>query len=176
MNLALLVLRVVVGGLFVGHGAQKLFGSFGGHGPEGTGGFFESLGLKPGKPLALAAGASEFFGGILVALGLLTPVGALVITSTMVVAIITVHWSKGIWSTDGGYEFNLLIVAVVFALSGIGAGHWSLDHALGLNASGTGWALGELALAVAGALGTVAAGRRGILARDGHGRVTPTPA
>lgn len=175
MNLALLALRVVVGALFAGHGAQKLFGSFGGHGPEGTGGFFESLGLKPGKPMAIAAGASEFFGGILVALGLLTPVGALLITSTMVVAIVTAHWSKGVWNTDGGYELNLLVIAVVFALAGAGSGEWSLDHALGLDVSGTEWALGQLALGIAGAAATIAAGRRGLLARR-TGSATPTTA
>src|SRR3569833_2662462 len=128
MDLALLILRLVVGVLFVGHGAQKLFGAFGGHGLEGTGGFFESLGLKPGKLHAFNAGAAEFFGGALLALGLLTPVAAVLLIGTMTVAIATVHFQKGVWSTEGGYEYNLVLIAVAFAVTGVGPGKWSLDH------------------------------------------------
>src|SRR5919202_1418937 len=106
MELGLLVLRLVVGALFVGHGAQKLFGSFGGHGLDGTGGFFESLGLRPGRHMAAAAGLNELVGGTLIVLGLLAPLGALLIVATMVVAIATVHAAKGLWATDGGYEYN----------------------------------------------------------------------
>src|SRR5436305_9577037 len=87
MTLGLLVLRVIVGLLFVGHGAQKLFGVWGGHGLEGTGGFFQSLKLHPGRPMAFMAGAAEFGGGALIALGLLTPVGALLVPAPMVTAI-----------------------------------------------------------------------------------------
>jgi putative oxidoreductase len=159
MTLGLLVLRAIVGLLLVGHGAQKLFGVWGGSGLEGTGGFFQQLRLHPGRPMAFMAGASELGGGLLIALGLLTPVGALLITATMVTAIATVHFAKGIWSTAGGYEYNLVLIAVVFALSAIGAGNWSLDHALGLSMAGDGWAIGELALAIAGGLGAVAVGR-----------------
>src|SRR5690242_2794558 len=128
MELALLVLRVVVGLLFVGHGAQKLFGVMGGHGLQGTGGFFESLGLKPGKLHAFNAGAAEFAGGALLALGLLTPIGALLLIGTMTVAIAMVHFQKGLWVTNGGYEYNLVLMAVAFALAGIGPGKWSLDN------------------------------------------------
>ena len=145
MALGLLVVRLVVGLLFVGHGAQKLFGAFGGHGLEGTGGFFGSLGLRPGKPLA--------------ALGLITPVAGLLLTATMVTAIATVHFTKGIWSTEGGYEYNLVLMAIVFAIVAVDAGSWSLDNALGIGMSGTGWAFGQLALGLVGGLGTVAAGR-----------------
>jgi putative oxidoreductase len=172
-----LILRLVVGLLFVGHGAQKLFGVFGGHGLEGTGGFFQSLRLHPGRPMAFMAGMSEFGGGLLLALGLLTPLGALLVTATMVTAIVTVHFAKGIWSTDGGYEYNLVLIAAAFALSAVGAGSWSLDSALGLGVAGDGWAIGELALAILGGFGIVGVGRS--LARERaerHGGPHPTAA
>ncbi|MEA2481219.1 MAG: putative oxidoreductase [Thermoleophilaceae bacterium] len=159
MDTGLLVLRVIVGLLFAGHGAQKLFGVFGGHGLAGTGGFFESLGLRPGKLHAFNAGAAEFFGGALLALGLLTPLAAVLLIGTMTVAIATVHGSKGPWSSDGGYEYNLVLMAVAFAVAGVGAGDWSLDSAFGLSLSGTAWALGALAVGVAGGLGTVGIAR-----------------
>src|SRR5512138_2995266 len=103
MSFALLVLRVVVGVLFAGHGAQKLFGAFGGHGIDGTAGFFEALGMRPGRRNAIAAGA-ELGSGVLLALGLLTPLAAVLLISVMVVAIATVHAPKGPWVTEGGYE------------------------------------------------------------------------
>ena len=154
MELGLLVLRVVVGLLFMGHGAQKLFGMFGGHGLQGTAGFFEQgLGLRPGKLHAGGAGAAEFFGGLLLVLGLLTPLAAAALIGTMAVAIITVHWSKGVWSTEGGYEYNAVLMAVAFALAAVGPGNWSLDHALGFDIAGAGWGLAALgAGAVGGAL------------------------
>jgi putative oxidoreductase len=151
MELGLLVLRLVVGLLFMGHGAQKLFGMFGGHGLAGTAGFFEQgLGLRPGKVHAGGAGAAEFFGGLLLALGLLTPFAAAALIGTMTVAIITVHWSKGVWSTEGGYEYNAVLMAVAFAVTATGPGKWSLDHALSIDANGKGWALGALAAGVIG--------------------------
>src|SRR5918911_488169 len=99
IDLALLIIRVVVGLLFVGHGTQKLFGWFGGHGLTGTPGFFESLRLKPRRHMALAAGLNEAVGGLLLALGLFTPVGAALIIATMVVAIAAVHYANGPWVT-----------------------------------------------------------------------------
>ena len=159
MNTGLLIVRVVVGLLFAGHGAQKLFGWFGGHGREGTGQFFESLGLRPGRAHALAAGSFEFFGGILIALGLVTPFAAAALTAVMGAAIWTAHRANGLWSTDGGYEYNLVLAAVLFAMSGAGAGAWSLEHALSLHVSGTGWALAELAAGILGAVGAVVTGR-----------------
>jgi putative oxidoreductase len=152
VNLGLLVLRVIVGVLFVGHGAQKLWGWFGGHGIAGTGGFFEALGLRPGRMHASAAGVAEVAGGALLALGLLTPLAGAMLTAVMVMAIWTVHASKGVWATGGGYEYNLVLLAVAFALAGVGPGSWSLDHALGISDAGAGWALGELAAGVAGAV------------------------
>jgi putative oxidoreductase len=158
MNLGLLVLRLVVGLLFVGHGAQKLFGSFGGHGPEGTGAFFESVGMRPGRTMALAAGSIELIGGLLFAAGLVTPLGAALISITMFTAIWTVHSGNGLWAPEGGYEYNLVLLAAAFAVSAIGAGAWSLDHALELDVAGAGWALGELAAGVAGSAIAVATG------------------
>src|SRR5919107_793660 len=99
MDIALLVLRVVVGLFFVGHGAQKLFGKFGGHGLEGTAGFFEQIGMVPGRRHAIAAGSAEFFGGLLLVLGLATPLAAALIIAVMFVAVATVHAKNGPWAT-----------------------------------------------------------------------------
>ena len=160
MELALLVLRVVVGLLFVGHGAQKLFGVFGGHGLAGTAGFFESIGLRPGRIHAPAAGAAEFGGGALIALGLFTPLGAALIIAVMVAAVATVHLPNGVWATANGYELNLVYGAVAFALAGIGAGTISIDHAIGWDVAGSGWALGALAVGLLGGIGAVLSGRQ----------------
>ena len=159
MDLVLLVLRVVVGLLFVGHGTQKLFGWFGGHGLAGTGGFFESLGLRPGRVHAFAGGLGEAGGGLLLALGLLTPIGAAAIIGVMTVAIIVVHLSKGVWVTNGGFEYNLVLMSVAFALAGVGPGSWSLDNALGIDWASTGWALAALSAGVLGGLLAIAQGR-----------------
>jgi putative oxidoreductase len=159
MNLGLLVLRVIVGLLFAGHGAQKLFGSFGGHGISGTGGWFESAGMKPGAALAVGAGAAELGGGVLLALGLITPLAAALITAVMVTAIITVHFPNGVWNSANGYEYNLVLIAAVFALAGVGAGSWSLDHALDLDVAGTGWALAALGVGIVGGIGGIVVGR-----------------
>lgn len=150
MKLGLAVARAVIGALFVGHGGQKLFGWFGGHGPEGTGQFFESLGLRPGKRNAIAAGGSELVGGALIALGLLTPISAAMVSGTMVTAIRTVHGAKGPWVSEGGYEYNLALIVGLFALTDIGPGDWSLDRVLGIDLSGPAWAVAELVAGVAG--------------------------
>src|SRR4051794_41347469 len=128
MNLALFILRLAVGGFFVGHGAQKLFGSFGGHGLDGTGQFFESLGMRPGRQHATAAGIAEFGGGLLLVFGLLTPFAAAAITAVMVVAILTGHAENRAWGTDGGYEDNARLAGAVVALAGGGAGAWALAN------------------------------------------------
>src|SRR3954463_10842877 len=103
MKLGRTLVRLLIGGLFVGHGTQKLFGWFGGHGPDGTGQFMESLGLRPGKRNALAAGGAEAGGGLLVAAGFLTPLASTALIGTMVTAIRHVHAKNGPWSTDGGW-------------------------------------------------------------------------
>jgi putative oxidoreductase len=139
----------------MGHGLQKLAGWFGGFGLEGTGKFFkESLNMRPGKAHAAAAGAAETGGGALIAAGLATPVGASLLSGTMITAIRKVHASKGPWASDGGYEYNLVLLAIVFALSDTGPGRLSLDAALGRERKGLHWALAQLA---AGALGSAAA-------------------
>jgi putative oxidoreductase len=159
MDLALLVLRVVVGLLFVGHGAQKLFGSFGGGGLEGTTDMFDGIGLRPGWLHARLGGTSEFVGGALLALGLFTPFAAAALIGVMVAAIITVHAPNGIWNTNRGYEYNLVMIAAVFALAGVGPGAWSLDNALGFDLHGTVWAIAALAAGIIGGIGSVIAGR-----------------
>jgi putative oxidoreductase len=135
--------------LFLGHGTQKLFGWFGGHGLEGTGQFFESLGLRPGRRHAAAAGATEAGGGALLALGLFTPAAGAGLIGTMFTAIRKVHGSKGPWVSDGGYEYNLVLIAAVLALADTGPGDWSFDHALGTEVKGPLVAL----LALAGGIG-----------------------
>jgi putative oxidoreductase len=159
MEIALLVLRVVVGALFAGHGAQKLFGIFGGHGIDGTAGFFEQLGLRPGRLHATAAGTAELLGGLLLAAGLVTPFAAAALIAVMTAAILTVHRPNGVWNSNNGYEYNLVMIAVAFALAGVGAGQWSLDHALNLDLAGTGWALGALGVGLVGGVGAVLSGR-----------------
>jgi putative oxidoreductase len=166
MNLALLVLRVVVGVLFIGHGAQKLFGWFGGAGPKGTGQFFEGLGMKPGKTMAVMAGGGELVGGALCALGLLTPLAAALLSAVMMVAIWTVHRSNGLWVSAGGFEYNLVLLATLFAVTATGAGDWSLDGLWSLDLAGEGWALAELAAAIIGAGVAVSFGR--FAARHAH--------
>jgi len=130
MDLGLLIIRLVIGVLFIGHGAQKLFGWFGGHGLKGTGGWFESIGMKPGVMLALSAGLAELIGGILFALGLLTPLAALMIAGTMVMAIVKVHGPNGLWATSNGYEYNLTLISVAIGIALIGPGRYALDFLL----------------------------------------------
>jgi putative oxidoreductase len=161
MRLGMTVLRVTVGGLFVGHGTQKLFGWFGGGGPEGTGGFFqEKLGLHPGRHQAIAAGAAEAGGGALLATGFLTPLGAMLTSSTMATAIRLVHARRGPWNSEGGYEYNAVLMAAAFAIASAGPGPWSLDAARGRERWGDGWAVAQLAGALAGSTLAVEAGRR----------------
>jgi putative oxidoreductase len=159
MDLALLVLRVLVGVLFAGHGAQKLFGVFGGGGLEGTTTMFDQIGLRPGWLHARAAGTAEFLGGLLIAIGLFTPFAAAALIGVMTAAVITVHLPNGIWNTNKGYEYNLVMAAVVFALSGVGVGGWSLDNAFGFDLHGTGWALAALVAGLLGGGAAVISGR-----------------
>jgi putative oxidoreductase len=129
-DLGLLIVRLIVGLAFAAHGAQKLFGWFGGYGPKGTGGWFDSIGIKPGVLAAVAVGIVEFFGGILFAAGLFTVVVAMLLAATMVVAIVKVHAKNGFWNTSNGYEFNLVLIAIFIAVALIGAGSYSLDALL----------------------------------------------
>lgn len=131
-NLALLLIRATLGLFMAGHGAQKLFGSFGGPGIEGTAGFMESLGLKPGKQWAIVGGASEFGGGVLTLLGLLSPLGSLGVIGSMAIATTKVHWDNPIWVTEGGAEFPVTNSVVATALMMTGPGAISLDRLFGL--------------------------------------------
>jgi putative oxidoreductase len=157
MRIGRLLLRAVMGGLFVGHGTQKLFGWFGGQGLDATARGFEHLGLRPGRRNAIAAGSAETAGGALLALGLETPLAASVLTATMLTAIHRVHWEKGPWLTNGGYEYNLVLIAAALALVDAGPGALSLDRARGRERTGLGWTLAALGAGVVGAAGSYAA-------------------
>ena len=125
-----LALRIPAGVIFAAHGAQKLFGSFGGYGLEGTGQWMASIGLEPGYLMALASGSVEFFGGLALLLGLLTRPSALLLAITMLVAIITVHLPNGLFLSNNGYEFGLALLAITVALAFNGGGKLSLDRKL----------------------------------------------
>jgi putative oxidoreductase len=131
-DLAALLLRLVLGGLLAGHGAQKLFGWFSGPGPEGTAGFMEMLGLKPGRPWAYLAGLSEFGGGVLTTLGLLNPVGPVSVIGSMAMATRKAHWGRPIWVTEGGAELPVLNITASTALILNGPGKYSLDRLFGI--------------------------------------------
>jgi putative oxidoreductase len=150
MDLGRFLMRGVVGPLFVGHGTQKLFGWFEGHGLEGTAGFFESLGLRPGRRHATAAGAAETAGGALLTLGALTPLASTLISSTMITAIRKAHIKQGPWVTNGGYEYNLTLIAAMAAITEAGPGRPSVDESLFPSLKGAGWALAALGAAAAG--------------------------
>lgn len=130
-DLGLLALRVVLGIVFLGHGAQKGFGAFGGPGLAGTTGFFDSLGLRPAGFWAGAAAGGELLAGLLMLLGLFTPVAALLILATMAAAIAKVHGPKGFFIQNGGYEYNLVLSIAALAVAAGGPGAFSLDRALG---------------------------------------------
>ncbi|MUT64345.1 DoxX family protein [Paenibacillus sp. NEAU-GSW1] len=127
LDTGLLIIRVVIGLLMAAHGAQKLFGWFGGYGLKGTGGWLESIGLKPGVLMAFAAGFGELAGGLLFAAGLFTWVGAALIIVTMVMAIAKVHGANGLWVTQNGYEYNLVLIVIALGVAFTGAGSFSLD-------------------------------------------------
>ena len=150
MRIGRALLRVIVGVLFVGHGTQKLFGWFGGDGPDGTAGMFEKLGLRPPKAHAVAAGTAEALGGAMLAAGLLTPVASTMLSSVMITAIRKVHAQNGVWNTERGYEYNAVLLATLFALTEHGPGPYSVDAAAFPRLRGTGFAIAQLALGFAG--------------------------
>ena len=150
MTLGLLLLRLVVGPTMAAHGAQKLFGWFGGYGLQGTGGFLEKLGFVPGRRHALAAGLAEFVGGLLLALGLVTPLAATLIISVMFVAVATVHVKNGYFNHNQGFEYNLTLAVVALSIAIMGAGPVSLDAALGIHDAGPVWGLAALLAGIIG--------------------------
>jgi putative oxidoreductase len=153
MKIGRLLLRLAVGGFFVGHGTQKLFGWFGGNGLEATAQGFEGLGLRPGKRNAIAAGAAEAGGGALLAAGLATPLAASLLSATMMTAIETVHAKNGPWLSNGGYEYNVVLIAAALTLVEVGPGPLSLDAARAKERTGSKWALLSLLAGAVGAFG-----------------------
>ena len=156
MSLGILLLRLVVGLTLAAHGSQKLFGWFGGYGLDGTGQFMESLGFRPGRRHALAAGLVELSGGLLLALGLWTPLGASLIASVMLVAAMTVHGKNGFFAASGGYEFNLVLGAAALSIAFSGPGALSLDAVVGDVPAGVAWGVGAAVVAALGAIGQLA--------------------
>ncbi|MEX2195037.1 MAG: DoxX family protein [Thermoleophilaceae bacterium] len=140
------LLRTLIGLLFAAHGAQKLFGWFGGGGPAGTGEMFESMGLSPGKRNALAAGAAETGGGALIAADIGKPLAAAALSGSMVTAVRHAHLPKGLWNHEGGYEYNLVLLAGIFAIVA--------------EDDGLPWAIGALAAGAAGSFATTALAER----------------
>jgi putative oxidoreductase len=153
MSYGLLLLRLVIGGTLFAHGAQKLFGWFGGHGLRGTSGFFGSLGWRLPLLMAFLAGLGEA-SGLAFALGFLTPLAALGIATVMLNAIFAVHWRNGFFNGDGGIEFPLTLAAAAVAVAATGPGRFSIDNAIGWagNISGLWWGVG-----VAGAAAAISA-------------------
>ena len=167
MDLGILLLRLTVGLSMAAHGSQKVFGWFGGYGPDGTGRFMEALGFRPGRRHALAAGFAEVVGGVLLAIGLFTPLAAVLIASVMVVAAATVHWKNGFFITSSGYEYNLVLGAAALSLAFTGPGTLSLDHLAGLAVSGAEWGVAAFVVAVLGAMGQLAQRRESTPADTG---------
>lgn len=153
MSVGLLILRLVVGGILVAHGGQKLFGWFGGHGLAGTGQFFErDLHLPSGRNYALGAGLGELLGGSLLILGFVTPGASAAAVGVMIVAMVAVHWRNGFFNTAGGIEFPLLVATAAAVLAFTGAGRYSLDHAVGWDLDGWGWGVAAIGWGIGGAI------------------------
>jgi putative oxidoreductase len=153
LGTGLLLARLILGVLMVGHGGQKLFGWIGGHGIAGTAGFFEQLGFRPGKLFAVSASLAEVVSGILIALGLFGPVGPALLLSVMIVAVVSVHWKHGIFAGTNGIEVPLLYATGAVALALTGPGPFSLDTVLGIHDTWTpALKLAALAVGVVGAV------------------------
>jgi putative oxidoreductase len=148
MEVGLLILRLVIGLTLAAHGTQKLFGWFGGYGIAGTGQFFEQLGFRPGRLHAALAGIAETAGGLLLAAGLFTPFAAAAVIGVMVVAVGSVHWAKGFFVHNGGFEYNLVLAAGALAVAFTGPGAISLDRSLEISWSGNSWGFIALLLGV----------------------------
>jgi len=153
MKVGRLLLRITVGGFFVGHGTQKLFGWFGGHGLAATADGFDGMGLKPGKLQAGAAGVAEAAGGAALAVGYQTPLASAAIISVMLTAINRVHLKNGPWAQQGGYEYNAVLIAAAASLAESGPGALSLDALRGKQKQGAKWSIFALGLGAAGAAG-----------------------
>jgi putative oxidoreductase len=161
MNIGRFAARAVIGGLFIGHGTQKLFGWFGGPGLEGTEQMMGALDMRPTRPNAIAAGVSETAGGALLVAGAGTPVAASALIGTMITAIRKVHQSQGVWAAQGGWEYNAVLIAALTAIIDAGPGRLSVDALVGREEWGPAWAVGGLGVGVAASAVAVALGRRG---------------
>lgn len=160
MDLGLFLLRTTVGLTLAAHGAQKLFGWFGGPGLEATGQGFAMLGFQPGRRYAQRAGLIEMGSGLLLTLGFLTPIAAAVVLSVMLVAAVSVHVKQGFFITSGGYEYNLVLGVAGLTLAFTGPGALSLDALLGLSVGGGFWGVTALAVGLAGGAIQLAQRRR----------------
>jgi putative oxidoreductase len=169
MKVGRVAARLLIGGLFVGHGTQKLFGWFGGPGLEGTEQMMGALEMHPTRANALAAGLSETAGGALLMAGAATPVAASSLIGTMITAIRKVHQPHGPWAAEGGWEYNAVLIAALVSFIDSGPGEPSVDGALGRQEWGPGWALGGLAAGLAASAAAIALGRRGSAQGDASG-------
>jgi putative oxidoreductase len=165
MHVGLLLLRVVIGGTVALHGAQKVFGSFGGPGLEGTHGMVQGMGLRPARPLALLLALSELVGGTLLVLGFLTPLAAAAVGGVMLSASRLVHWPNGFWAQAGGYELPFALGAAAVAVAFTGPGRFSVDRALGWTLWGNDWGVAVALVAVASSVAIAALGRRLVFQR-----------
>jgi putative oxidoreductase len=159
MKIGRLLVRAIIGGLFIGHGTQKLFGWFEGPGPARTAQMMEGLRMHPPRRNAYLSGVTEATGGALLAAGLATPLAASMLTGVMITAIRQVHLKKGLWVSKGGYEYNLVLIAALLGLVDGGPGELSLDRALGIHDTGPGWALASLAAGAAASTLVIELGR-----------------
>jgi putative oxidoreductase len=167
MSSGLLLLRLAVGGVMAAHGAQKLFGWWGGPGMSGTAGMCTNMAYRAPFLMACGLALSEFGGGLSLAAGFLTPLGAFAVTVVMINAVYLIHWANGFFNGNGGFEFNLLIAAAAIALAAIGPGRFSIDHAIGWddNISGVWWGAGVAVAAAIVAFLTLTVGRRSPVAQ-----------
>lgn len=169
MAVGLLILRLVLGLTVAGHGAQKLFGWWGGSGMTGWTTAMTRMRIRPAAPWAWMSALAEFAGGLLVALGFLNPLGSFALAGSMLVAVILVHWPKGFWVSKGGYEYNLLILAAAAAIAIAGPGAYSLDAALRIQ-------LPEPLILIVGTLATVAGVAVALTTRAPAEATKPQPA
>jgi putative oxidoreductase len=152
MDIGLLLLRLAVGLAIAAHGSQKLFGWFGGPGLDGTGQFFTMIGFPPGRRYALMAGLAETGGGLLLALGLFTPLASATVITVMLVAVFSVHIKKGFFGQNGGYEYNLVLAVAALTLASTGPGSLSVDALLKYSDSGAFWGLVAFVFGVLGGI------------------------
>ncbi|MGE5227809.1 MAG: DoxX family protein [Planctomycetaceae bacterium] len=176
MNIGMLLSRLILGSLFVGHGTQKLFGWWHGGGVGGTGDAFERAGFGPGRRFAVLAGMTETAGGLMVAAGFLTPLGAAAVIGVMTAAIGAVHLRNGLWNTNGGIEFPLLAATVAATVAFTGPGGISLDSALGWHLAGPSWGVLAIALGLVSGMAMLGWRRIQLRRRDAHARdAAPRP-